>query len=188
MLRTGAVYVTRRRVFQHATCAAQAGFLRRGDSHTHVTRARDYASDVRQLTRPFIMYVLYRALLLFVHLFYGFVRATRLLWLDLRRPRRPRRDVKRTQLFESICDVRQFKKLPKHFALILGSEEPSPADLVLVIFWCIVFGIPYVTLYDKKGEKIVIGIIKYRFLSFECFVYLLFYLFCCYRKLIESFN
>lgn len=41
--------------------------------------------------------------------------------------------------------------LPRHLTVILGHEEVSFLDLVRIVGWCVIAGIPYVTFYDHNG-------------------------------------
>lgn len=51
-------------------------------------------------------------------------------------------------------DSRTFTKRNDHTALIVNYEDNQPltdADLVKLIGWCLIYGIPYVTVYDHDG-------------------------------------
>ena len=53
-----------------------------------------------------------------------------------------------------IRDSKVFKKKNNHTALIVNYEDNQPladADLVKLIGWCLIYGIPYVTVYDHDG-------------------------------------
>lgn len=51
-------------------------------------------------------------------------------------------------------DSNVFTKKNDHTALIVNYEDNQPltdADLVKMIGWCLIYGIPYVTVYDHDG-------------------------------------
>ena len=53
-----------------------------------------------------------------------------------------------------IRDTKEFKKKNDHAALIVNYEDSQPltdADLAKLIGWCLIYGIPYVTVYDHDG-------------------------------------
>ncbi|XP_043480898.1 dehydrodolichyl diphosphate synthase complex subunit nus1 [Leptopilina heterotoma] len=105
------------------------------------------------------MQVIFRLLLAVIHVLYEFIYWSRHQWklcIELlfsnRNP-----TVENDVLIELIKRV---TKLPRHMVVILGHEEVSFQDLVKIISWCVIAGIPCVSFYDHNGflqrsEKVI---------------------------------
>lgn len=98
-----------------------------------------------------IMQVILRLLLAIIHVFYDFIYWSRLQWNSCIKLifKSENSSEENNVLIESIKGVRN---LPKHLVVILGHEEISFVDLIRIIGWCVIAGIPYVSFYDHNGE------------------------------------
>lgn len=71
--------------------------------------------------------------------------------------------LRRTQFFiyeiisseekNSVSKVDFLNKIPKHLAVIIGSESVLYSDLVKLIFWCMQLGIKFTTFYHHSNGK-----------------------------------
>ncbi|XP_051164154.1 dehydrodolichyl diphosphate synthase complex subunit nus1 [Leptopilina boulardi] len=96
------------------------------------------------------MQVIFRLLLAIIHVLYKFIFWSRLQWkifIELVFSDR-NSSMENDVLSELIKDV---TKLPEHLVVILGHEEVSFHDLVRIVGWCVIAGIPCVSFYDHNG-------------------------------------
>lgn len=64
-------------------------------------------------------------------------------------------DAKLLDLASIRADGKAMKQIPTHIGLVVVEDTISCKDIAKVIVWSIGIGIPCVTLFDQKGEKIV---------------------------------
>lgn len=98
------------------------------------------------------MQVIFRLLLAIIHVLYKFIFWSRLQWkifIELVFSDR-NSSMENDVLSELIKDV---TKLPEHLVVILGHEEVSFHDLVRIVGWCVIAGIPCVSFYDHNGKN-----------------------------------
>ena len=101
------------------------------------------------------MYIVFRVLLTLIHLLYGlFLRARRQwrewkLWCDELWYGKD----STTEAEVLIRSIKGVGNLPRHLAVILGHEAVSFVDLVRIVSWCVITGIPYVSFYDHNGKE-----------------------------------
>ncbi|XP_014775606.1 dehydrodolichyl diphosphate synthase complex subunit nus1-like [Octopus bimaculoides] len=56
------------------------------------------------------------------------------------------------QLNRIRCDSKELKKLPTSLGLALNERDVSSLDICNIVLWSLVMGIPYISIYDIKGD------------------------------------
>lgn len=107
------------------------------------------------------MFIIFRVLLTLIHLLYGSFLWGRRQWREWKLWCDELWHGKDSRLEAEvlISSIKGVGNLPKHLAVILGHEAVSFLDLVRIVSWCVIAGIPYVSFYDHNGN---LGFIAYR--------------------------